>query len=41
MSNNGGISPLEYDRVRSILTKRDRQFLAGELDEELTDNQIQ
>lgn len=40
MTNNRGISPLEYDRVRGILNKHARQFLAGELDEELMHNQI-
>lgn len=35
----GAAFPDEYGRERGIFTERDRRFLAGELEEELTDNQ--
>lgn len=39
MANTPPMFSPDYDRERGIFTKRDRRFLAGELDEELTDNQ--
>lgn len=39
MANKPALFAPDYDRERGIFTERDRRFLAGELDEELTDNQ--
>lgn len=38
MANDPRRYPFDFDRARGIFTPRDRQFLAGEIDDELTEN---